>query len=230
MKVLMIEDNLDIQDIVAQVLKHGLSEVDFITTILGKEGVQLVKKELPDLVILDLGLPDIDGYQVLQQIRSFSNVLVMILTVRGEEEDRIKGLEAGADDYIVKPFSAREFLARVKALLRRSNIPEIGGSGVNMPVRGDKLKIDFDSETVSIGNMPLRLGPRMYELLCLLVKNEGKVLSNEMLLNSVFPEQSNAIRYLEVYIKKLREQLGEDPDNPKMIINDGRNGYKFISS
>jgi len=226
----MIEDNLDIVDIMAQILKRGLPEVDFISTILGKEGIELVRTKSPDVVILDLGLPDMDGLQVLQQIRSFSNVPVMILTVRGEEEDRIKGLEAGADDYIIKPFSVREFLARLKALLRRIEIYETRGSGVDMSVKGDKLKIDFDSGTVTIGDMPLKLGPRMYELLSLLVKNKGKVLSNEMLLNSVFPEQRNDIRYLDVYIKKLREALRDDPASPRMIIKDGRNGYKFIGS
>ena len=228
MKVLMIEDSPETIAIVTKALKYRLPEVNLISTFLGKVGLDLVKKELPDVVILDLGLPDIDGYQVLHQIRGFSDVLVIILTGRAEEENRIRGLEEGADDYIVKPFSPRELVARMKALLRRTQIPRTIASFVDKPVFGRTLKIDLDSQTVCVGDLILKLGPREYELLCHLVTNEGKVLSNQMLLNKVFPEQSNDIRYLEVYIRKLREKLGEDLDNPKMIVNEGGTGYKFV--
>ncbi len=229
MKVLMIEDSPETIAIVTQTLKHRLPEVNLFSTFLGEEGIDLVKKELPDVVILDLGLPDIDGYQVLQQIRGFSDVLVVIISGRAEEEDIIRGLEEGADDYIVKPFSPRELVARLKALLRRSQIPGTMASFADKPVCGGKLRVDFDSRTVSFGNLPLKLSPREYELLYHLVTNEGKVLPNQMLLNEVFPEQSSDIRFLEVYIRKLREKLGEDLDNPKMIVNEGGTGYKFVS-
>jgi two-component system KDP operon response regulator KdpE len=230
MKVLIIEDNPEVITTLIQTLELRLPEVDLVSTFSGEKGVDLVKKELPDVVILDLGLPDIDGYQVLQRIRGFSNVLVMILTVRGEEDDRVRGLEEGADDYMTKPFSPRELVARLRALLRRSQIAEIMASGVDRSVAGDKLRINFNSETVSIGNTPLKLGPREYELLYHLATNEGKVLSKEMLLKEVFPDQSNDIRYLEVYINKLREKLGEDPYHPKIIISEGRTGYKFVGA
>jgi two-component system KDP operon response regulator KdpE len=230
MKVLIIEDNPEVITTLIQTLELRLPEVDLVSTFSGEKGVDLVKKELPDVVILDLGLPDIDGYQVLQRIRGFSNVLVMILTVRGEEDDRVRGLEEGADDYMNKPFSPRELVARLRALLRRSQIAEIMASGVDRSVAGDKLRINFNSETVSIGNTPLKLGPREYELLYHLATNEGKVLSKEMLLKEVFPDQSNDIRYLEVYINKLREKLGEDPYHPKIIISEGRTGYKFVGA
>jgi len=128
MKALLIEDDLGIKDIVNITLELRWSEANLIYTHLGEEGVELAKTELPDIIILDLGLPDTDGFEVLSQIRGFSDVPIVILTVRGEEKDRIKGLELGADDYIIKPFSPGELIARLKALLRRSILNE-GGTG-----------------------------------------------------------------------------------------------------
>ena len=120
MKILIVDDNPEIIEIVAQTLELRWPEVNLISTFLGEEGVELVKKELPDIVILDLGLPDMDGFQVLRQIRGFSDVPLIIFTARGDEANRVKGLGLGADDYVVKPFSPGELLARVQAIHRRS--------------------------------------------------------------------------------------------------------------
>ncbi len=231
MKVLLIEDNSEIVDIVTITLQLRWAEVTLISTFLGNEGVELAKTEQPDLIMLDLGLPDIDGFQVLRQIRDFSDVPVVILTVRGEEMDKIKGLELGADDYIVKPFSPGELLARMKALLRRSSVSKTTGNVDDKPsvpsIKG-KLRIDFTSGEVSIGDRLLKLGPREYELLHLLVTNEGAVLSKQALLKKVFPEQEGDTRFIDVYINKLREKLGENPEKPQMILNEGETGYKFV--
>ncbi len=124
MKILIIEDDPKIIEIVARTLETKWSEVDLLSTFYGEEGVELVKKELPDIIILDLMLPDADGFQVLRQIRSFSDVLLVILTARGEEDNRIRGLQEGADDYIVKPFSTGELVARMKSLIRRTEMTE----------------------------------------------------------------------------------------------------------
>jgi two-component system KDP operon response regulator KdpE len=202
-----------------------------IFTFLGKEGVELAKTEQPDLIMLDLGLPDIDGFQVLRQIRDFSDVPVVILTVRGEEMDKIKGLELGADDYIIKPFSPGELLARMKALLRRSSMSKTTGNvegKSSVPSIKGKLRIDFTSGEVSIGDRLLKLGPREYELLHLLVTNEGAVLSKQALLKKVFPEQEGDTRFVDVYINKLREKLEENPGEPQMILKEGETGYKFV--
>jgi len=231
MKVLLIEDNSEIVDIVTITLQLRWAEVTLISTFLGKEGVELAKIEQPDLIMLDLGLPDIDGFQVLRQIRDFSDVPVVILTVRGEEMDKIKGLELGADDYITKPFSPGELLARMQALLRRSSVSKATGNGddkSSVPSIKGKLRIDFTSGEVSIGDRLLKLGPREYELLHLLVTNEGVVLSKQALLEKVFPEQGGDTRFVDVYINKLREKLGENPDNPQMICKEGETGYKFV--
>ena len=231
MKVLLIEDNSEIVDIVTITLQLRWAEVTLISTFLGNEGVELAKTEQPDLIMLDLGLPDIDGFQVLRQIRDFSDVPVVILTVRGEEMDKIKGLELGADDYIIKPFSPGELLARMKALLRRSSVSKtaenVDGKSSVPSIKG-KLRIDFTSGEVSIGDRLLKLGPREYELLHLLVTNEGAVLSKQVLLKKVFPEQEGDTRFVDVYINKLREKLEENPGKPQMILKEGETGYKFV--
>ncbi len=231
MKVLLIEDNSEIVDIVTITLQLRWAEVTLISTFLGKEGVELAKTEQPDLIMLDLGLPDIDGFQVLRQIRDFSDVPVVILTVRGEEMDKIKGLELGADDYIIKPFSPGELLARMKALLRRSSMSKTTGNvegKSSVPSIKGKLRIDFTSGEVSIGDRLLKLGPREYELLHLLVTNEGVVLSKQALLKKVFPEHEGDTRFVDVYINKLREKLEENPEKPQMILKEGETGYKFV--
>lgn len=231
MKVLLIEDNSEIVDIVTITLQLRWAEVTLISTFLGNEGVELAKTEQPDLIMLDLGLPDIDGFQVLRQIRDFSDVPVVILTVRGEEMDKIKGLELGADDYIIKPFSPGELLARMKALLRSSSMSKTTGNvedKSSVPSIKGKLRIDFTSGEVSIGDRLLKLGPREYELLHLLVTNEGTVLSKQALLEKVFPEHEGDTRFVDVYINKLREKLGENPEKPQMILKEGETGYKFV--
>ncbi len=231
MKVLLIEDNSEIVDIVTITLQLRWAEVTLISTFLGNEGVKLAKTEQPDLIMLDLGLPDIDGFQVLRQIRDFSDVPVVILTVRGEEMDKIRGLELGADDYIIKPFSPGELLARMKALLRRSSMSKTTGNvddKSSVPSIKGKLRIDFTSGEVSIGDRLLKLGPREYELLHLLVTNEGEVLSKQALLKKVFPEQEGDTRFVDVYINKLREKLEENPGKPQMILKEGETGYKFV--
>jgi len=230
MKVLLIEDNPEIVEIVTLTLGLRWADVNLISTFFGEKGVELVKKELPDIVILDLGLPDIDGFEVLKQIRGFSDVPLVILTVRGEEMDKVKGLELGADDYILKPFSPGELIARLKALLRRSEMPETTAKVADKPSVRGQLRIDFTSQEVSVGDNLLKLGPREYELLHHLVTNKGKMVSNQELLEKVFPEHRADTQILEVYINKLRERLEEDPDNPKMILNEGRIGYKFVGS
>ena len=231
MKILIIEDDPEIIEIVARTFETKWSEVDLISTFYGDEGVELVKKELPDIVILDLMLPDTNGFEVLRQIRSFSDVLLVILTARGEEDHRIRGLQDGADDYIVKPFSVGELVARMKSLIRRREMTETTAAVAGKPSTRSRLIIDTASQKASVGSSLLKIGPREYELLCLLVTNAGEVLSKQVLMKEVFPENDESdTRFVDVYIKKLREALGEDPDNPKMILNEGTESYKFVGS
>ena len=227
MKILIIEDDPSIIKVVTLVLTMKWVEVNLIPTGYGEEGVELVRKELPDIVILDLTLPDIDGFEVLQKIRSFSDVLVVILTARGDEDNRIRGLQEGADEYIVKPFSTGELVARMKALIRRR---EITKAMDEVTVRSKELSIDFENETATVGGKLLRMGPSHYELFYLLVTNEGVAFSKQALQKKVFPERGNDTRIVDVFINKIREQLEEYPNNPKIIIDDGTTGYKFVGS
>jgi len=230
MKVLLIEDNPEIIEAVALTLQLRWPEAKLISTFFGKKGVELAKEELPDIIILDLGLPDTDGFEVLRNIRGFSDVPLIILTVREEEMDKIRGLERGADDYIVKPFSPAELLARVKAVTRRRRIPETTAEVPEKPFIRGKLRIDFVSHEVSVGDKLLELSPSEYELLCQLVTNEGMVLSNKMLLDKVWgPEHTANTEHLKVYIRGLREKLEKEPGNPTMILDEGGTGYKFVS-
>ncbi len=229
MKTLIIEDDPSVVRLVAQTLTDKWDDVNLLSTSYGEDGVGLVKKELPDIVILDLMLPDVDGFQVLQKIRSFSDALVVILTARGEEDNRIRGLQEGADEYIVKPFSTGELVARMKALIRRREITK-AMAGVAVKPSFRQLSIDFDNETATVGGKLLRMGPSHYELFHLLVTNEGEVLSKQFLLKKVFSEHGDDTKIVDVFIDKIREQLEEYPNNPKIIINDGTTGYKFVGS
>ena len=230
MKILMIEDDPLMTKLVAGILEVKWPEVNFIHTALGEEGIERTKKESPNIIILDLMLPDTDGFRVLRQIRSFSDVPLVILTAKAENDFKIRGLEEGADDYIVKPFLPGELVARLQSLLRRTGMTEPKVEIAEKSFISGNLSIDFTSRTVSVDGHPVNLGPRGYKLLYRLVTNEGKVVSNQELLEEVFPENSDDIRFLNVYINKVKEILGDNPDDPKTIINEGETGYKFVRS
>lgn len=231
MKVLLIEDNPEILESVAMILELRWPEAGLITTFFGGRGVELIKKETPDIVILDVGLPDLDGFQVLRQIRSFSDVPLIIFTAKEAEVDRIKGLELGADDYIVKPFSTGEFLARVKAVLRRRKRPESAAGDAGKPYMRGELRADFTSMEVSVGNEVIKLSPSEYSLLYQLVTNEGMVLSNEALLEKALgPEHKADIEYLRACINRLKNELEKKPGTPTLIFDEGGTGYKFLGA
>jgi DNA-binding response OmpR family regulator len=225
-KALVIEDSREIVEAVSLCFEFRWPGVAVVSTAKGSEGVELVETESPDVVILDLGLPDISGFEVLRQIRSFSDVPVIILTVRGEETDKVKGLELGADDYIVKPFSHLELLSRVKAVLRRAYMPQLRGD--ERPFVSDRLVIDFASREITVDKKPVKLTPTEYNLLCHLVRNEGTVLSQQTLLDKVGGAEFLEASYVKKYIQRLRGKLEDDPSNPKMLLTERGIGYKFV--
>ena len=225
MKVLMIEDDAQIVDSVAWAFRMRWPDVEFSSTDSGDRGVSQAREARPDLVILDLGLPDISGFEVLKNIRRFSNIPIIILTARKDEFDIVKALEAGADDYLVKPFRQMELLSRIKALLRRTATP------------------DADS-TLSVGD--LRLSPatgilhqqnrevpltRTEEIIMnRLMQNPGSVVTYatlaEALWNDYYPDCVAALR---VYIRQLRQKIEADVDNPKIILNKHGVGYMLAT-
>ncbi len=229
MKVLIIEDNPEIVQSVALCFELRWPEVVLVSASEGQGGVKLAQAESPDVIILDLGLPDMDGLEVLRQIRTFSTVPLIVLTVRDDEMDKVKGLEMGADDYIVKPFAPAEFLSRVKAVVRRSKMS--GTPASEEPLVRGRLRIDFASRELTIDGKAVRLTPSEYKLLCQLVRNEGRVVPHRVLLEKVWgPEYVGETDYIKVYIQRLREKLEEQPGKPRMILSERGVGYKFISA
>lgn len=227
MKVLIIEDSPDIVESVSLCLALRWPDVKLIAASRGSQGLTLAETESPGFIILDLGLPDVDGFDVLESIRSFSNVPIIILTVRGDEMDRVRGLEKGADDYITKPFSHLELLARMASVLRRTE--HLRMDIARKPFHSSRLAIDFGSRTVTVAGQPVKLTPTEYNLLAYLVVNEGNVLTHRALLEKVWGEQYvNAPEYLKVYVQRLRNKLEENPAAPKMLITERGVGYRFI--
>ena len=227
MKALVIEDSPDIVEIVSLCFELRWPGVKVISTAEGAKGLTLAKTESPDVIILDLGLPDMDGLEVLKDIRSFSNVAVVILTVRGDEMDKVKGLELGADDYITKPFSHMELLARIQAVMRRTTMPELKTG--EKPFHSSRLSIDFATRTVIVDGQPVKLTPTEYNLLYYLVLNEGTVLTHRALLEKVWGEEyADSLEYLKVYIQRLRNKLEEDPANPQLLVSQRGVGYQFV--
>ncbi|MDP6585611.1 MAG: response regulator transcription factor [Anaerolineales bacterium] len=193
----------------------------------GKDALDQIRKVLPDLVILDVMMPKMDGFETLAVLRENSNVPVIMLTARGEEDDRVRGLELGADDYITKPFSPRELVGRVRAVLRRVEPPK-GGGGEAIEV-DERLKIDFDRHEIFVNGQLVKLRPTEYRLLYHLVQNAGWVVSHDQLLAKVWGyEYQSETHYLRLYVNYLRDKLEADPRDPKYILTERGVGYRFV--
>jgi DNA-binding response OmpR family regulator len=193
----------------------------------GLQAIQSLRDSLPDLVLLDVMLPDLDGFEVLKMIREVSSVPVIMLTAKGEEDDRVHGLELGADDYVTKPFSPRELVSRVRAVLRRA---EAISSGPHELIEVDeRLKIDFGRREVWVDGSLIKLRPTEYRLLYHLVQNAGWVLTYDQLLSKVWGyEYRDEPHYVRLYINYLRQKLEKDPANPQYILTERGVGYRFV--
>ncbi|MGH2474461.1 MAG: response regulator transcription factor, partial [Candidatus Limnocylindrales bacterium] len=193
----------------------------------GETGLDSVERDLPDLVLLDIGLPDIDGFEVLRQIRAFSDVPVVMLTAHDDSMDKVKGLELGADDYVTKPFNHLELMARVKAVLRRLDMPAPSSRAPSF--RSGDLEVDFARQEARLRGRRLDLTPTEYKLLYHLVRNAGHVLQHGTLLAKVWGrEYVNEVDYVRVYVRRLRDKLGDDLDDPRYIRTERGLGYRFL--
>lgn len=194
----------------------------------GLEAVRKVREEAPNLVVLDVEMPHLDGFETLAQIRSTSSAPVIMLTVRGEEEERIKGLDLGADDYVTKPFSARELVSRINAVLRRVELSSPAERSSLVQV-DDRLQVDFDNRLVLVEGEPVKLRPTEYRLLHYFIQNPGRMLSHEQLLSRVWgPEYVDDNQLLRLYVAYLRQKIEPDPSNPRYIFNERGIGYRFV--
>jgi two-component system KDP operon response regulator KdpE len=193
----------------------------------GKVALERAREELPDVVLLDVMMPGMDGFETLKRLRQFSQAPVLILTAKDEEDDRIKGLELGADDYIGKPFSHRELVSRIRAVLRRHYAPPPAPQST--VVIDDRLTIDFARREVLVNGERVNLRPTEYRLLYHLVQNAGYVMTHEQLLTRVWgPEYREETHYLRLYVTYLRQKIEEDPAHPKYILNERGVGYRFV--
>jgi len=220
MKVLLIEDDKEIIDAISLAFRIRWPEADVVSTRLGQKGYELVESESPDIVILDLGLPDISGFEVLRQIRLFSKVPTIILTVRSDEADVVKGLEWGADDYIIKPFRQLEFLARVKALIRRQAPSE------EEPLVYGPLHLDTTARQLHYGGKEINLTVTENHILSHLMTNAGRIVTHSSLAEAVWGDDyPGSADSLKVHIRRLREKIEEDPSHPTLILTRTGVGY-----
>ena len=192
----------------------------------GEEGLRMFLDLAPDVTLLDVNMPHMSGYELLQKIREVSDAPVLMLTARGDEMSKVKGLELGADDYLVKPFSHLELFARIKAVLRRSEMPAPISAAPSF-VSGD-IAINFDSREVTVKGEAIKITPTEYKLLYQLVRNAGRVLPFDMLLSKVWGDEYRGdMDYLKTYISRLRKKLGDDSENPRYILTERAIGYRF---
>jgi two-component system KDP operon response regulator KdpE len=227
MKILIVEDSALVVESVTLAFQLQWADVELVSTAEGKKAIDLVESERPDLVLLDVGLPDIDGYKVLEATREFSDIPVIMLTARDETMDKVKGLELGADDYVTKPFDYLELLARIRSVLRRLDMPTPRSRLPSM--KSGDLEVDFQVQEARLAGQRLDLTPTEYKLLYHLVRNAGRILTHETLLSRVWGrEYSNELDYLRVYIRRLREKLKDDPAHPTYIRTERGTGYRFM--
>ncbi|OLN31839.1 response regulator [Desulfosporosinus metallidurans] len=221
-RILIIDDETQIRRFLRVTLTgHGYVVKDVGT---GKEGLDVVAKFSPDLVVLDLGLPDIDGLDVVRQLREWSKVPVIILSVKEHETDKIAALDAGADDYVTKPFGMGELLARIRAAMRH-----IAGADEQPVLQFDDLIIDLIHRRITVDDNEIKLTLTEYEIVKNLAINAGKVITHRALLRTVWgPSYENEVQYLRVYIGQIRRKLERDPSRPRHMITEPGVGYRLL--
>lgn len=224
MKALIVEDEPQTIEAVSLIFKLRWPGVELLSTTKGSEAAPIMEKESPDVVILDLGLPDVDGTEVLKEIRAFSDVPIIIVTARGDSVSQVKGLELGADDYITKPFDPGVLLVRVKNVIAHARIQI---NQATPPFTAGNLTIDFANRQVSFQGKPLDLTPTEYRLLCHLARNAGRVLSHDNILRAVWGEGYESSDVLRTCIYQLRQKLTQAGANPEIISVERGIGYKF---
>lgn len=222
-QILLVDDEVSIQRAMTPLLRSRGYTVSVAST--GREALEVFDRERPDLLILDLGLPDMDGSEVCRQVRERADTPILILSARGAERDKVAALDQGADDYVTKPFGPEELMARVRAAVRRS----LGREGTlhGQLTRGD-LTIDFDRRRVHRGELEIRLTPREFELLTLLVTHAGRVLTHRSILKAIWGTHGiDQPEHLRVLMGQLRKKIEPDPTNPRYLLTEPWVGYRF---
>ena len=224
-RILLVDDETSIQRAVGPLLRSRGCDVEIVGT--GAEALRVVADRVPDLIVLDLGLPDIEGTEVCRRIRETLKVPIIVLSARGAEADKVNALDLGADDYVTKPFGPEELLARIRVALRRDVSDQPAESGL---LRAGDLAIDYDRRRVLRGNDEIRLTPKELDLLTLLVRNRDRVLTHRAILKAIWG--ANAVErpeHLWTLVAQLRRKIEPDPANPRYLLSEPWVGYRFAS-
>lgn len=223
-RILIVDDEAPIRRFLRVALEaEGYGVIEAATA---REGLAMAAREAPALVVLDLGLPDADGLSVLRDLRGWSTVPVLILSVRTSEGDKVDALDAGAQDYVVKPFGIKEFLARVRGLLR-----DRGSEAVPSVLTVGQLTIDAADHSALLDGVSLHLTRREFDLLWMLASHRGRLVTQEMILRAIWgPAHAEDTQYLRVYIRQLRQKLGDDAANPRFLVTEPGIGYRFLDT
>ena len=225
--ILVVEDDAPIRNLIVTTLKtRGYKH---LTAADGAEAVMMASSHNPDVIFLDLGLPDMDGVDVIRRVREWSNMPIIVISARGEDADKIEALDAGADDYLTKPFSVEELLARLRVTIRRLSLIS-GGSGTDRSVyTNGALRIDYPAGCAYLDGEELKLTPMEYKLLCLLAKNTGKVLTHTYITQSIWGKSSGGdVASLRLFMATLRKKLESGPDSPRYIQTHVGVGYRML--
>jgi two-component system KDP operon response regulator KdpE len=225
-RVLVVDDELRMIGFIRMNLE--LEGYQVIEAHNGLEALEAIRTKLPDVVLLDVMMPDLDGFETLRMLREFSTIPVIMLTAKGEENDKVFGLELGADDYITKPFGPRELSSRIKAVLRRAEMPSSSPSQAILKI-DDRLQVDFNRREVVVNGAHVKLRPTEYRLLYHLIENAGWTIPHDQILAKVWGyEYRDEAHYVRLYVNYLREKIEEDPANPKYILTERGVGYRFF--
>ena len=225
-RILVVDDEKRMIDFIRMNLE--LEGYQVLEAHNGLEALEAIRTQLPDLVLLDVMMPELDGFETLKMLREFSNVPVIMLTAKGEEDDKVYGLELGADDYITKPFGSRELSSRIRAVLRRAETPSVSPDKAVLKI-DDRLSVDFNRREVIVEGKRIKLRPTEYRLLYHLIENAGWTVPHEQLLAKVWGyEYRDETHYVRLYVNYLREKIEEDPSHPKYILTERGVGYRFV--
>jgi two-component system OmpR family response regulator len=227
-KILVVEDDVNL----LATLKYNLQResYDVVSATDGAQALEVARREKPDLIVLDLMPPELSGYEVCRILRKETAIPILMLTAKTEEVDKVVGLEIGADDYVSKPFSMRELLARIKALLRRGEMKKPQSVDDKQPIEIDDLKIDIARHQVFLGGLTLELTPKEFDLLTFLARNKGYIFSREQLLNKVWGyDYAGDTRTVDVHVRWLRQKIEREPSKPKLLVTVRGAGYKLES-
>ena len=224
--ILVIEDEPPLRKFLRVTLES--QQYNVIEVSRGEEGLRHAAVDQPDLIILDLGLPDLDGIEVTRRLREWSAVPIIVVSARGREQDKVVALDAGADDYLTKPFGVGELLARVRVALRHANRVQLDSDDPVFEVAG--LKVDLAKREVCVEGKPVHLTPNEYRVMTVLVKNAGRVLTHRQLLHDVWgPGSGNETHYLRVYMNQLRQKLEAEPARPRYLLTEPGVGYRLAA-